>query len=106
MLNIKELLDKVKASPYREIEIRAPHTGVVEFAGLKKVIRSMAVKANIRKAGTLLGHLTREKNKKPIYAPEKGEVESVAPNWKDSLSKLASFWSLSSITLPARKSSS
>ncbi|WP_319466263.1 biotin/lipoyl-containing protein [uncultured Pseudodesulfovibrio sp.] len=78
MLNIKELLDKVKASPYREIEIRAPHTGVVEFAGLKKGDQVHGREGEYQeKPGTLLGHLTREKNKKPIYAPEKGEVESV-----------------------------
>jgi len=78
VLNIKELLDKVKASPYREIVIPAPHTGVVEFADLKKgdTVRGRSGDFN-EKPGTLLAHLTREKNKKIIQAPEKGEIESV-----------------------------
>lgn len=78
MLNIKELLDKVKASPYREIVVHAPHTGVVEFAGLKPGDQVTGRGGEYKeKPGTLLANLTREKNKKPIYAPEKGEVESV-----------------------------
>lgn len=78
MLNIKELLDKVKASPYREITIRAPHTGVVEFEGLKQGDSVRGPGGEYKeKPGTLLAHLTREKNKKPIRAPEKGVIEAV-----------------------------
>lgn len=78
MLNIKELLDKVKASPYREIVVHAPHTGVVEFAGLKPGETVRGRRGDfMEKPGTLLANLTREKNKKPIYAPEKGEIETV-----------------------------
>lgn len=78
MLNIKELLDKVKASPYREIVIHAPHTGVVEFGGLSKGDMVHGRDGDYKeKPGTLLANLTREKNKKPITAPEKGEIESV-----------------------------
>ena len=78
MINIKELLDEVKASPYREIVIAAPHTGVVEFAGLKKGDMVHGKGGDfLEKPGTLVAHLTREKNKKPITAPEKGEVESI-----------------------------
>lgn len=75
MLNIKELLEEVKSSPFEEVDIVAPHTGVVEFSGLKvgdKVVgRSGTWK---EKPGTLVAHLTRERNKKPIHAPRKGEV--------------------------------
>lgn len=78
MLNIKELLDKVKASPYREIVVNAPHTGIVEFAGLKPGDQVHGRGGEYKeKPGTLLANLTREKNKKSICAPEKGEVESV-----------------------------
>lgn len=78
MLNIKELLDKVKASPYREIVVHAPHTGVVEFADLKKGATVHGREGEYKeKPGTLLANLTREKNKKPINAPEKGVIESV-----------------------------
>jgi len=78
VLNIKELLDEVKASPYREIVVVAPHTGVVEFAGLKPGDHVHGRRGEFKeKPGTLLAHLTRERNRKPITAPEKGEVESV-----------------------------
>ena len=78
MLNIKELLDKIKASPYREIVVPAPHTGVVEFAGLKPGDTVHGRGGDfMEKPGTLLANLTREKNKKSITAPEKGEIESV-----------------------------
>ena len=36
MINISALLDEIKASPYREIVIRTPHTGVVTFADIKE----------------------------------------------------------------------
>lgn len=85
MLNVKELLEKIKNSPYREIEITAPHTGVVEFAGLtpgEKVFgRSGEWK---EKPGTVLAYLTREKNRKPLYAPEKGEVVEIRTKLEDS----------------------
>ncbi|WP_316901127.1 biotin attachment protein [Pseudodesulfovibrio indicus] len=78
MLNIKELLDKVKASPYREIVVCAPHTGVVEFAGLKPGDKVRGPAGDFKeKPGTLLASLTREKNRKPIPAPEKGVIEAV-----------------------------
>lgn len=78
MLNIKELLDKVKASPYREIVVKAPHTGVVEFTGLSTGDKVFGRGGDYNeKPGTLLGNLTREKNKKPITAPEKGVIAGV-----------------------------
>lgn len=78
MLNVKELLEEIKASPYKEIVVRAPHTGVVEFAGLKtgdKVVGRSG--SYMEKPGTQVATLTREKNNKPINAPEKGEIQSV-----------------------------
>ena len=35
MIDISKLLDEIKASPYREIVISTPHTGVVTFGDLK-----------------------------------------------------------------------
>lgn len=78
MLNVKELLEEIKASPYKEIVVRAPHTGVVEFAGLAKGDKVTGRSGTYQeKPGTLVANLTREKNRKPIHAPEKGEVQSV-----------------------------
>lgn len=78
MLNVKEMLDELSASPYEEIEIKTPHTGVVQFVGLKPGDRVSGPGGKWHeKPGTLLANLTREKNKKPICAPQKGEVKDV-----------------------------
>lgn len=78
VLNVKQLLENIKSSPYREIDIRAPHTGVVEFAGLKPGDKVRGRSGEFKeKPGTLLANLTREKNRKPLNAPEKGEVVEV-----------------------------
>jgi len=78
LLNVKEMLDELNASPYEEIEIRTPHTGVVQFVGLKPGDRVSGPGGKWHeKPGTLLANLTREKNKKPICAPQKGEVKDV-----------------------------
>lgn len=78
MLNVKELLEGIKASPYKTIEILAPHTGVVAFAGLKSGDTIQAPRgAWMEKPGTLLLELTRERNKKPLHSPDSGEVVSV-----------------------------
>lgn len=75
MLDIKQFLDDIKASPYETIEVKAPHTGVVEFAGLKPGDKVVGVSGKFKENfGTLLAHLTREKNRKLICAPERGEV--------------------------------
>ncbi|MCR4666589.1 MAG: biotin attachment protein [Desulfovibrio sp.] len=75
MLNISELLESIKESPYRDIVIRTPHTGCLSFPDL-------AIGAEVHgpssqwknKPGTLLATLERERNPKPILAPEKGEL--------------------------------
>lgn len=78
MLNIKELLEDIKANPYKEIIVKAPHTGTVEFAEHKPEDLVHGRTGNwSEKPGTTLAYLTREKNRKPIYAPEKGEIVNV-----------------------------
>jgi hypothetical protein len=78
MIDVRELLDEIKASPYEEIVITAPHTGVVRFTveetGTKVVGPTGTWK---ERPGTLLAHLEREGNAKPITAPQKGEIISV-----------------------------
>lgn len=75
MLNIKELLEEIKSSPYKVIEITAPHTGLIEFADLSigDAVRGPSGEFK-EKAGTALLTITRENNTKIINAPEKGEV--------------------------------
>ena len=75
MLNVKEMLEEINASPYEEIQIKTPHTGVVEFVGLKPDDRVVGPTGKWHEIpGTLLANLTREKNKKPICATLKGSV--------------------------------
>lgn len=77
--NISELLQKIRENPYREIIITAPHSGNIEFV-LKKTgsaVNGPSGKYK-EKPGTLLAYLTRENNKKPIFAPEKGEISELA----------------------------
>ena len=75
MIDIVSLLDEIKNAPYKEITLSTPHSGHIEF-----VVRQAGVKVTgftgewNEKPGTLLAYLTREGNKKPIHAPEKGEV--------------------------------
>jgi biotin carboxyl carrier protein len=75
MLDVKEMLEEIKASPFEEIEVRSPHTGVVHTAkaGVGDTVKA-AAGAYREKPGTVLVHLERERNRKPVYAPQKGEL--------------------------------
>lgn len=73
MLNIKDFLEEIQASPYREVKVVAPHTGMVELAGIKKGDKVDGPEGK----ASVLAYLTRERNKKPITAPEKGEIVEV-----------------------------
>jgi len=78
VLDVTKLLEEIKASPYKEVEILAPHTGMIEFAAVEpgtKVAGSMGVWKE--KPGTLLATIERERNKKNICSPLKGEVASL-----------------------------
>ena len=78
MLNVSDLLEQIKQSPYREIEVKAPHTGEIAFAGIKPGDKVHGPRGTWKeKPGTLLATLTRERNPKPICAPEKGIVGAV-----------------------------
>ena len=63
MINISALLDEIKASPYREIVIRTPHTGVVTFADIKEGDEVLGPQGQWKeKPGTRLATLERERN--------------------------------------------
>ncbi len=83
MLDISELLDQIKESPYEELEIAAPHTGVVRFSEVStgdKVQGSSGVwKENL---GTPLAVIVRERNEKPIRSPQKATVAEVYHQWE------------------------
>ena len=78
MIDFTRLLDEIKASPYEELVIAAPHTGKVTFGSLKVGDRVFGASGTWKeKPGTLLATLDRERNPHPITASLKGEVSSV-----------------------------
>ncbi len=75
MLDVTALLDEIKSSPYEEVHIKAPHTGLVTFAALDKGSTVHGPQGMWKeKPGSLLLTIEREHNPKPIYSPEKGEI--------------------------------
>ena len=79
MLDISAMLEEIKASPYEEMSVCAPHTGIVRFAeGLKPgdaVYGPLGVWKE--KPGTLFAHIERERNVQAIRCMEKGEIVTV-----------------------------
>lgn len=78
MLDVTSLLDEIKSSPYEELLIPAPHTGVVTFGSLKigdKVVGATGTWKE--KPGTVIATIDRERNAKTINATQKGEVCAV-----------------------------
>lgn len=76
MLDVSGLLEKIKASPYEEITICAPHCGIVSFSedlteGLDLCGPTGAFK---EKPGTKVASIVREKNTKAIFCHEQGEL--------------------------------
>lgn len=75
MIDLTKLLEEIKASPYEELEITAPHTGTVKFGDFKKGDKVLAPSGAWReKPGSLLATLERERNPKPITSPLKGDI--------------------------------
>ncbi len=75
MLDVTALLDEIKASPYEEVLIRAPHTGRINFANIQEGSKVHGPQGMWKeKPGSHLLTIERERNPKPINAPEKGEV--------------------------------
>lgn len=78
MINVSELLDEIKASPFRDITITAPHTGTVTFTEVQPGDDLQGPQGQWKeKPGTRLATLERERNPKPIHAPEKGVLSLV-----------------------------
>lgn len=75
MLDVTSLLEEMKASPYEELRICAPHTGTVTFADIAVSQRVVGPQgAWQERPGSLLLTIERERNPKPIYSPQKGEL--------------------------------
>lgn len=85
MLNVSNILEEVKQNPYREILVSAPHTGVVTFESVTSGDAVHGPEGQWKeKPGTKLATLTRERNPKPIYAPEKGIIDKVHTEYENS----------------------
>lgn len=78
MIDVKEMLRELRDEPYEKIVIRAPHSGKVEFVASEPGVRVVGPSGTWKEVqGTLLARLEREQVKRPIYAPQKGEVMSL-----------------------------
>ena len=78
MMDISALLDEIKAQPFREIVIAAPHTGTVTFADVRQGDQALGPRGQWKeKPGTQIATLERERNPKPIYSMEKGEIRQI-----------------------------
>lgn len=78
MVDISSLLEKIQAAPYRDIEISAPHTGTIRFEAIEEGSPALGPQGQWKeKPGTKIAILEREKNPKPIFAPEKGEISKL-----------------------------
>jgi hypothetical protein len=76
--DVKALLEEMKSAPYKLVEVAAPHTGVVEHVLTEPGTKVTGPQGSWgERPGTLLAHLERERNKKAIRAPMRGEVEKV-----------------------------
>ena len=83
MFNVKELLEKIKKSPYEEISVCTPHTGVVSFAVTEEETRVHGPEGKWKeKPGTLLAHLERERNNKLVHALQKGRVVDIQEQYE------------------------
>ncbi len=78
MLDVSKLLEEIQASPYAEIIVTAPHSGSVIFPEIRVGDRVQGPYGPWKeKNGTMLVTLERERNPRPLYAGEKGEVTLV-----------------------------
>jgi acetyl/propionyl-CoA carboxylase alpha subunit len=79
VIDVKELLRELREEPYEKIVIRAPHSGKVEFVATEPGVRVVGPGGTWKEVpGTLLARLEREQVKRPLYAPQKGEVMDFA----------------------------
>lgn len=78
MVDVTQLLDEIKAAPYTEMQVVAPHTGVVSFAKLNPGVCVYGPTGEWREVpGTRLATITRENNPKPVLAHEKGIIQEL-----------------------------
>jgi biotin carboxyl carrier protein len=78
MLDVSRLLEEIKAAPYEEAVIRAPHTGVAHLADIREGDTVVGpTGAWKEKPGTLLASVTRERNPHAITSRQKGVIHDI-----------------------------
>ena len=79
MLDISAVLEKIKASPYEEVAVTAPHSGEIFFPKTLQQGDSVFGPSGVwkEKKGTLLATIIRERNPQRILCPDRGEVLTV-----------------------------
>ena len=69
MLDVTGLLESIKAEPFTEMPVRAPHTGVISFSGVREGDKVMGPCGEWKEVpGTRIATITRERNPKPVAA--------------------------------------
>ena len=78
MLDVTGLLESIKAEPFTEMPVRAPHTGVISFSGVREGDKVMGPCGEWKEVpGTRSATITRERNPKPGAAIDKGVIQSL-----------------------------
>ncbi len=78
MLEISKLLDEIKQSPFDEVNIVSPCSGIVRFADIKEGDTVYGPQGTWKEIqGTTLATIERERNFKSILAPEKGKIKTI-----------------------------
>ena len=73
-----KLWKKLKAAPYTEREVCAPHTGVIQFADIKEGDRVSGFTGTWKEIpGTHIATITREKNPRKVLATERGVLQKL-----------------------------
>ena len=78
MLDIGKLLEEIKQTPFDEVDIVSPWSGLVSFANINEgdsVNGPLGTWQEI--PATLLAKVERERNPKPVCAPEKGRIKNI-----------------------------
>ncbi|MBR6625535.1 MAG: biotin attachment protein, partial [Mailhella sp.] len=78
MRDIAEVLEALKAEPYTEKEVYAPHSGVITFADVEEGARVNGVSGAWKEIpGTHIATITREKNPRKVLANERGVLQKL-----------------------------
>lgn len=85
MLDITKLLEEIKQHPYKDLSIRTPHTGIIEFSNLKEGDKVIDATGEFKEIpGTKIAVITRENNPRFIHACQKGIIQKLHKQYDNS----------------------